>query len=56
MCVIENLPSSAAAAVRRRSIVGTNKGHRGHLHFHKGFAREDGEARGNIVLFGMDLR
>lgn len=35
-----NFPSSMAAAVRGgRPIVQTNKGCRGHLHFHKSFAR-----------------
>lgn len=45
-----NFPSSVAAAVRGgRPIVRTNKGHRGHLHFHKSFARGAGEATSTSV-------
>lgn len=45
-----NFPSSVAAAVTGgRPIVQTNKGRRGHLHFHKSFARGFGEATGTPV-------
>lgn len=45
-----NFPSSAAAAVRGgRPIVRANKGRRGHLHFHKSFARGVGEASSTPV-------
>lgn len=40
-CVTANFPSSVAAAVRAgRPIVQANKGHGGHLHFHKSFLPE----------------
>lgn len=45
-----NFPSSMAAAVRGgRPFVQTNKGRRGHLHFHKSFARGAGEEAGTPV-------
>lgn len=48
--VLANFPSSMAAAVRGgKPIVQTNKGHRGHMHFHKSFARGVGEASSTLV-------
>lgn len=45
-----NFPSSMAAAVGGgRPIVRTNKGRRGHLHFHKSFARGVVEVAGTQV-------
>lgn len=48
--VLANFPSSVAAAVRGgRPIVQTNKGRRGHLHFHKSFARGAAELTGTSL-------
>lgn len=45
-----NFLSSMAAAVRGgRPIVQTNKGRRGHLHFHKSFARGAEEEAGTLL-------
>lgn len=49
-CVVANFLSGMAAAVREgRPIVQANKGHRGHLHFHKSFARGAEEDADTLV-------